>query len=237
VTRFPRGLLREKNRNPVSVCLFVLGAAARPGIMHGNSRHTNWRRSQHADINSLASRSNAEVSAVEEKVQKFQAEKAEEYKQRQKRLDQLGNAFDQLREVRKPRLELLVQKFDDRVQAAPLIVHSTREASFHLQSRLARARLKFSASTDWDVRKVNLGYDLEIIPVLMRVKSHDEVEFPRDAVDQEAVPKWFEDRMVDFVRTYFSLGESSRRGPGRPSVRLGGRQVGGFTHRRWPSHR
>jgi YHS domain-containing protein len=49
---------------------------------------------------------------------------------------------------------------------------------------------------------------LEIIPVLMRFKPHDEMEFPLDAVDKEAVAKWFDDRIVDFVQTYFSMGEN-----------------------------
>jgi YHS domain-containing protein len=65
-----------------------------------------------------------------------------------------------------------------------------------------------AACTDRDVQKLILTYDLEIIPVLMQFKSHDEVEFPLDAVDPEAVAKWIDDRIVDFVQTYFSLGEN-----------------------------
>jgi YHS domain-containing protein len=87
-------------------------------------------------------------------------------------------------------------------------VPSTREAAFDFQSRQARVRLKFSASTDRDIRKLILSYDLEIIPILMRFKNHDEVEFPLDKVDQEAVAKWLDDRIVDFVQTYFSMGEN-----------------------------
>ena len=111
--------------------------------------------------------------------------------------------FDELREIWRPRLELLVKKFGDRVQAKPRVVPSTREVTFDFQSRLARVRLKFSAFTDRDVRKVILSYDLEIIPVLMRFNPHAEVEFPLDAVDQEAVAKWIDDRIVEFVQTYF----------------------------------
>jgi YHS domain-containing protein len=160
------------------------------------------------DISSLASRLDAEFSAVEEKFKKFQTEQVEEYKQRQKRLEQLGKVFDELREVWKPRLDFLVKKFGDRVQVTPRIVPSTREVTFNFQSRLARIRLKLGAFTDRDVRKLILGYDLEIIPILMRFKQHDEVEFPLDAVDKEAVAKWIDDRLVDFVQTYFSMGEN-----------------------------
>ena len=160
------------------------------------------------DINNLASRIDAEFSAVEEKVKKSQAEQVQEQKQRQQRLEQLGKVFDQLRDIWRPRLELLVKKFEGRVQTTPRIVPGTREATFNFQSRLAHVRLKFSAFTDRDVQKVILSYDLEVIPVLMRFKPHDEVEFPLNAVDKEAVAKWIDDRIVDFVQTYFSMGEN-----------------------------
>ena len=160
------------------------------------------------DINSLSSRLDAEFSAVEEKTKKFQTEQMEAHKQRQQRLEQLGKVFDQLSDIWRPRLELLVKKFEGRVQATPRIVPSSREATFDFQSHLARVRLKLSAFTDRDIQKVILSYDLEIVPILMRFKPHDEVEFPLDKVDTEAVAKWIDDRIVDFVQTYFAMGEN-----------------------------
>jgi hypothetical protein len=161
------------------------------------------------DTNTLASRIDAEFSAAEQKVKQFQAEQVQEYKQRQKRLEQLGKVFDQLREVWRPRLDLLVKKFGDRVQVKPRVVPTTREATFDFKSRVANVHLKFSACTDRDVRKVILSYDLEIIPVLTRFDPHAETEFPLDAVDQDAVGKWIDDRIVEFVRTYFSISENA----------------------------
>jgi hypothetical protein len=161
-----------------------------------------------SDINTLASRIDAEFSAVEQKAKKFQAEQVQEHKQRQQRLEQLGRVFDELRDIWKPRLELLVKKFGDRVQTKPRIVPSTREVTYEFQSRLAHVRLKFAAFTDRDVRKVILTYDLEIIPVLMRFNAHAEVEFPLNAVDKDAVARWFDDRIVEFLQTYFSMGEN-----------------------------
>jgi YHS domain-containing protein len=160
------------------------------------------------DTDSLASRIDAEFSAVEEKTKKFQVEQAESHKQRQQRLEQLGKMFDQLRDIWRPRLELLVKKFEGRVKITPRLVPSSREATFDFQSHLAQVRLKLSAFTDRDIQKLILSYDLEIIPVLMRFKHHDEVEFPLDKVDKEAVAKWIDDRIVDFVQTYFSMGEN-----------------------------
>jgi hypothetical protein len=160
------------------------------------------------DINNLASRIDAEFAAVEKKVKRIQSEQVDQQKQRENRLEQLNQMFDQLQDIWRPRLELLVKKFGDRVQTTPRIVPSTREVTFEFQSRVARVRLKLSAFTDRDVQKVILNYNLEIIPVLMQFKNHDEIEFPLNAVDKEAVAKWIDDRLVDFVQTYFSMGES-----------------------------
>jgi len=160
------------------------------------------------DMQSLASRIDAEFTAVEQKVKKFQVDQVAEHKQRQQRLERLAHVFDQLVDICKPRLEMLVAKFGSTVQVTPRLVTSTREVAFAFQSQLARVNLKFSATTDRDVRNVILGYDLEIIPVLLTFKGHDEIEFPLDSVDREAVARWIDDRIVDFLRTYFSLGEN-----------------------------
>ena len=35
-----------------------------------------------------------------------------------------------------------------------------------------------------------------------------EIEFPLEAVDQAAAAQWIDDRIVEFVRTYLSMGEN-----------------------------
>jgi hypothetical protein len=159
-------------------------------------------------IKSLSSRIDDEFAAVEKKVKDMQTEQLREYRDRQKRLGQLDAVFQKLAEAWKPRLDTLVQKFGDRVQVTPRLTPSTREAAFEFQSNQGRVRLRFSASTDRDVRKVILGYDLEIIPVLFRYEPHAELEFPLDAVDEAAAARWVDDRIIDFVRTYLSMREN-----------------------------
>ena len=162
------------------------------------------------DVSTLIQRIGAEFSAVEEKRKKFQADSQQEYQERQKRLEGFGKALDELREVWRPRLEALAHSFGDRVQVTPKVEPSRREASFEFQSKLARIRLRFSATTDRDVTKVILAYDLSIIPVLTRFEPHAELEFPLGAVDREAAAQWIDDRIVDFVRTYLSLHENEQ---------------------------
>jgi YHS domain-containing protein len=160
------------------------------------------------DINSLGRRIDAEFSTAAEKIRKFQAEKVEEHKARQKRLEQLGRIFEELRDIWKPRLELLAIKFKDTVKVTPKLSPSRREAVFEFRSNLAYVHLKFSAHTDWDVRKVILSYDLKILPALMQFTPHAGVEFSLGAVDKNAVAVWIDDRIVEFVQAYLSMNEN-----------------------------
>lgn len=160
------------------------------------------------DTSNLASRIDAEFTALGERQKKAQAEQLQAYEDRQKRIAHLQEVFDQLRDIWKPRLEMLVQKFGDRVQVTPRIVPATREALFEFQSKLAGIRLRFSATTDRDVRKMTLSSDLEIIPVLWKYDAHSDLEFPIGAIDKDAVARWIDERIVSFVKTYIAIHEN-----------------------------
>lgn len=159
------------------------------------------------EIKSLSSRIDAEFAAVEKKVKDIQAERLQEYRERRKRLQQLDGVFQKLAEAWKPRLETLLRKFGDRVQVTPRLTPSSREATFEFPSNQGGIRLRFSASTDPDVHKVILSYDLEIIPAFFRYEPHAELELPLDAVDEAAAGRWVDDRIVEFVRVYLSMCE------------------------------
>lgn len=165
------------------------------------------------ETTSLSSRIDAEFAAIEKKVKDTQVEQLRELQERGKRLQQLEGVFQRLAEAWKPRLDILLQKFGDRVQVTPRLTASSREATFTFASKQFRVRLRFSASADRDVSKVILGYDLEIIPVLFRYQPHAELEFPLGAVDEEAAGRWVDDRIVDFVRVYLSMGEDEFYSP------------------------
>jgi hypothetical protein len=78
------------------------------------------------DIGNLASRISAEFSSAAERDKELLGGKVQDPKQRQDRLAQLGKVFDELREVWKPRLELLVKEFGNRVKATVHVVPSMR---------------------------------------------------------------------------------------------------------------
>jgi YHS domain-containing protein len=161
-----------------------------------------------ADVSNLIHRIDAEFTAMEKKVQQLQKQSVQAYQDREQRFEQFVKLLDELRGTWQPRLEALAKRFGERVKVTPSVVPARREAVFAFQSPLARIRLRFSASTNEEVTKAIFSYDLEILPILMQFESHAECEFPLDAVDQEALGRWFDDRIVAFVRTYLSLHEN-----------------------------
>jgi YHS domain-containing protein len=110
--------------------------------------------------------------------------------------------------VWRPRLEALQAKVGDRADVRPTIEPNRRTALFRFKSELARVDLRLSVFTDSDVRNVIVIYDLDIVPILMKFESHNEISFPLNAVDRQALGQWIDDRIVGFVRTYLALHEN-----------------------------
>jgi YHS domain-containing protein len=160
------------------------------------------------DVATLLNRIDAEFSALDGKIKRAQAERLQEHQERQNRLAAFEKQLEALPAVWKPRLEALIQRFGDRVKVSPHLASSSRQVTLEFQSELARIRLRMSAATDHDVRKLILNYDLEILPILMQFESHKQAEWSLDAIDTQAVGDWVDDRIVDFVRTYLSLQEN-----------------------------
>jgi YHS domain-containing protein len=160
------------------------------------------------DISSLLQRIDGEFATSEQKIKGFQAEQTRVYEDRQKRLATFEKVCEQLREVWRPRLEALSKRFGERVQVKPEIGAELRQATFKFDSNLAHIDLRFRASTDQEVRKLVLDYELQILPILMKFVPHVQAEFPLEAIDAAAVAQWFDDRIVDFVRTYLSLHQN-----------------------------
>jgi len=170
---------------------------------------SNTRNVKMSDVSSLTERIRHEFASSQEKLKKFQTQQVEAHHARQQRLERLEQLLDQLREVWRPRLEALAKEFGDRVQTTPTITPSKREATFQVKSPVARVKLRFSAgAADADVTKLLLSYDLDILPILMQFERHSEVAIPLEEVQSEAVGKWFDDRIVAFVKTYLSMFEN-----------------------------
>jgi YHS domain-containing protein len=161
-----------------------------------------------ADLDNLMKRIDAEFAAADEKLKEVQKEHLHEHQERQKRLATFENLLAGLPAIWKPRLEALIQRFGDKVKVTPHLTATSREAILEFQSSLARICLRLTASTDREVRRLILVYNLEILPILMQFDSHQEAQWPLDTIDQPAIAKWIDDRIISFVKTYLSLHEN-----------------------------
>ena len=159
------------------------------------------------DIGNLAKRISLEFSSAAERDKELLGGQEQLTAQQQRHLEQLGKVFDELRKVWKPRLELLVNEFGNRVQTSPHLVPSERDVTFAFQSSKAHVRLRFTALPDRDFQRLILAYLLEITPAVIHYKPYDQMEFPLNAIDKQAVGKWLDDRIMDFVHTYLSMGD------------------------------
>lgn len=156
----------------------------------------------------LAARIDAEFSAFDDRIKKNQEERIREFHERQERLAALEPRLEQLGQIWRPRLQALEQRFGDRVKVTPKVERSRGEATFQVQSDLAKISLRFSVAPDAEARQLVFSYDLAIIPTFTQFEKHVEVEFPIDGVDEAELADWIDDRILAFVRVYLSLQEN-----------------------------
>jgi YHS domain-containing protein len=150
----------------------------------------------------------AALDSMEAKRKRFQEVETRKYDEWKQRLAKLGAAFDRLRPMVESRLDAMIKTFGDRVTATPKLTQSTRELLLDFHSDVARIRVRFQGTTDHDIRKLILNYDLEIIPILMQFASHSTLEMPLDAIDEEAAARWADESIMSFVKTYAALHEN-----------------------------
>lgn len=161
-----------------------------------------------ADVDKLMERIDAEFSAAEKSIKAFQQEQVAAHQGREQRMETFHNVCHDLRSVWVPRLEALAKRFGERVKVKPKVTPTERAAELAFTSPLAEILLKFSATTDYEVRNLVLNYDLHVLPILMKFEPHAKAEFALDKVDAATVGKWMDDRIVDFVKTYLALHQN-----------------------------
>lgn len=161
-----------------------------------------------SDVDSLLTRIDASIAAAKSRVKDLQSKRTEEYQDRQQRLEHFEQSLNELRQIWQPRLEALATKFGERVNVQPRVEPGRRSGAFEFESELARIRLTFSVSPDSEVRNLIFTYNLNILPILMKFTSHDEIILPLGQVDKQALAQWFDDCIVGCVETYLSLHEN-----------------------------
>ncbi|MCI0631409.1 MAG: hypothetical protein L0Y44_12235 [Phycisphaerales bacterium] len=150
----------------------------------------------------------AEFDSRDARIRDLQEEQVQKFQDRERRLEQFARTCEELKGIWGPRLQAFAEQFGQKVKVTPKVTPSARDVTMVFMTELANVHLTLSATTDHDISKLVLDYDLQIIPVLMEFEHHARLEQPLDQIDREAIGAWIDDRLIDFVKTYLSLHEN-----------------------------
>jgi YHS domain-containing protein len=161
------------------------------------------------DVKSLTERIDAELSGFQKSVENFQVAAQGEYEAREARFrDLFLPASKRVVELIRPRLQALADRFKDRVNVKPVVSEHMREVTLYFDSPVARINLTFRLTHDSDVKNLTLDQELEVLPVLIKFDQHASFSTPLDKIEDAAVTKWFDDRLVNFVQTVVAMHQN-----------------------------
>ena len=69
----------------------------------------------------------------------------------------------------------------------------------------ASTTFDFLVSHDADIKKIDITFTLQILPVFIKFDKRDTLSFSLDDLDESRVAKWVENRLLYFLDTYLQL--------------------------------
>ena len=157
------------------------------------------------DINALINRIDQEIAAEVGRQKTGWAELLQANRERGLRLQRYETEAKHIIELVKPRLDAFIERFKAVVKAEPVVRQHTRAVNLNFAATVAKVTLRFEVFPDRDVNQIRLECTQEIIPAVVRYDKQSVLEFPLDGVQDDAVVKWFDDRIVAFVKAYIAL--------------------------------
>ncbi len=158
-----------------------------------------------SSIDALINRIDHEVAAVVGSEKAARAEMVRANRERETRLRRYDAAAQHVIELLQPRLDAFIERYQPLVQAEPTVREHTHGVNLTFAATVAKATLTFEVSPDRDVTNIRLECTQDIVPVLVRCDRPSQFVFPLDAVQDDAVVQWFDDRIVAFVKSYLAL--------------------------------
>jgi YHS domain-containing protein len=164
-----------------------------------------------ATIETLLHRIDEELATEVERQKAAWREGSREAEERGPRLARYEALANHLIELLKPRLAAFIDRFKAVVKAEPRVLEHTRAIRLSFAATVVKVTLTFKVFPDRDVSHLRLECNQEIIPVVVRYGKQSVLEFPLDAVDDDAAVQWFDERLVTFVKTYLAVVRQARR--------------------------
>jgi YHS domain-containing protein len=157
------------------------------------------------DLDTLIRRIDQEIAAEVGHQKAAWKEVARTNRERGPRLQRYDAVAKHVIELLKPRLAAFIERFKAVVKAEPVVREHTRAMNMTFAATVAKVTLLFEVFPDQDVSHVRLECTQEIIPVVVRYDKQSVLEFPLDAVQDDAAVQWFDDRIVAFVKAYMAV--------------------------------
>jgi YHS domain-containing protein len=157
------------------------------------------------DINDLINRIDREIAAEAARQKSDRARLMLENRERGLRLQRYEAEAEHIIELLKPRLAAFIDRFKPAVKVEPVVRQHTRAVNLTFAATVAKVALRFEVFPDQDVNQIRLECTQEIVPVVVRHDRQSVLEFPLGGSQNEALVKWFDDRIVAFVKAYVAL--------------------------------
>ena len=157
------------------------------------------------DVNDLINRIDREIAAEAARQKSDRAKLMLENRERGLRLQRYETEAEHIIELLKPRLATFIDRFKPAVKVEPVVRQHTRTVNLTFAATVAKVTLRFEVFPDQDVNHVRLECTQEIVPVVVRHDRQSVLEFPLGGVQDDALVKWFDDRIVAFVKAYVAL--------------------------------
>jgi YHS domain-containing protein len=157
------------------------------------------------DLDTLIRRIDQELKADVEHQKAVWAEAAQASRDRETRLQRYEAVAKHIIELLKPRLTAFTERFRDVVKAEPVVREHTRAMKLTFAATVAKVTLLFEVFPDEAVNHVRVECTQEIVPVVVRYDKQSVLEFGLDAVQDEKLVQWLDERIVSFVKTYLAV--------------------------------
>jgi YHS domain-containing protein len=157
------------------------------------------------DVDTLIHRIDQELEAEVKRQKAAWEDVARANRERGPRLQRYEAVAKHLIDLLKPRLAAFIDRFKAVVKAEPRVREHPRAINLTFAATVAKVTLTFEVFPDRDVSHVRLECTQEIIPVLVHYDKQSVLEFGLDAVQDDAVVQWFDERIVAFVKAYLAL--------------------------------
>jgi YHS domain-containing protein len=159
------------------------------------------------DPNDLDRRIREQMAQNEERVRLHQNHLERRMQEWQARLDRYAEVADQLMQtVVRPRADKLQKHFPNATAPAEKNTrHSCVYQFAHTPQYPATVTLELGITRNGEATTLAVQYRLTILPMFFPFESSDQLCMPLDAVDEEKIVRWMEDKIVGFVATYLRL--------------------------------